>query len=166
MRRAVPFVCFLILLPLVSFAQKLISFEQGDKYGYVNEDGKVILKPQFPFVFSDTITNIGFVCDSKSKQILCINNLGEPLFYTFNYDNGPDYPSEGLFRIVSETGLIGYSDVNGNIVISPIYKFAYPFKNGKAKVASEGCAVQQKEYVRWEGDKWYYILNPLKERPE
>lgn len=42
--------------------------------------------------------------------IRCIDHCGKFLFYVFPYDNGPDYPSDGLIRIVDEIGLIGYED--------------------------------------------------------
>lgn len=159
---SVLFASLFIINPSDIFAEKLIKFEKNGKFGYKNEHGQIVIKAKFPIAYTDTITNIGFVRDSKSRRILCINNLGKFLFYTFDYDNGPDYASEGLFRVVSKEGLIGYSDLSGNVVIAPIYKFAYPFKDGKAKVTSEGYAVQGNEHVRWEGNNWYYILNPLK----
>lgn len=155
------FASLIFINPLSLSADKLIRFEKDGKFGYKNEQGQVVLKAQFPVAYTDTITDIGFVCESKSNNILCINNLGEPLFLTFKCDNGPDYPSEGLFRIIDSNGLIGYSDLKGNVIIAPIYKFAYPFNGGKAKVASEGYAVQENEYIKWEGNHWYYILNPL-----
>lgn len=154
------FVALFIIIPF-SASSKLIKFEKDGKFGYKNESNQVVLKAQFPIAYTDTITEIGFVCEPESNKILCINNLGEPLFLTFKCDNGPDYPHEGLFRIIDNNGLIGYADLRGNIVISPIYKFAYPFVDGKAKVTSEGYAIQDKEYIRWEGNNWYYILNPL-----
>ena len=43
-------------------------------------------------------------------RIRCIDHCGKFLFYVFPYDNGPDYPSDGLIRIVDEKGLIGYED--------------------------------------------------------
>lgn len=156
------FASLFIINSLGTSAEKLIRFEKNGKFGYKNEYGQIIIKAKFHVAYTDTITNIGFFMEPKSRRILCINNLGKFLFYTFNYDNGPDYPSEGLFRIVNKEGLIGYSDLSGNVVIAPIYKFAYPFKDGKAKVTSEGYAVQENEHVRWKGNNWYYILNPLK----
>lgn len=157
------FAILVFTVPSVVFGQSLIKFEKDGKYGYIDGENRVVLKAQFPVVYTDTIKDIGFVIEPISNKILCINNLGEPLFYTFKCDNGPDSPQEGLFRIINDEGLIGFADLSGNIVIAPIYKFAYQFNDGKAKVSSEGYAVQDREYIRWEGKNWYYILNPLRQ---
>ena len=49
------------------------------------------------------------------------------LFYVVECDNGPDYVKEGLFRIMDEKGLMGFADSSGHIIITPQFKFAYPF---------------------------------------
>lgn len=67
-------------------------------------------------------------------------------FYVFKYDNGPDYPQEGLFRIINEDGLIGFADTLGKVIIPPTYIFAFPFENGKAKVTNEGRLVNKGAY--------------------
>ena len=52
----------------------------------------------------------------------------------FQCDNGNDYVSEGLYRIVDKRGRIGYADESGRTVIKPRFAFGFPFENGKAKV--------------------------------
>lgn len=64
-------------------------------------------------------------------------------FYVVECDNGPDYVKEGLFRIMDEKGLMGFADSSGHIIITPQFKFAYPFEGGKAKVTFTG---KQKSY--------------------
>mgnify|MGYP000680041254 FL=1 len=34
---------------------------------------------------------------------------------------------------MDEDGLVGFADSLGNVIIEPQFKFAYPFKGGKAK---------------------------------
>lgn len=78
-------------------------------------------------------------------------------YEVFFYDNGPDYPSEGLYRVV-KNGKIGYADAATNaIVIAPQYDCAYPFENGKAKVSTHCTTTQDGEYSSWESDAWEYI---------
>ena len=79
-------------------------------------------------------------------------------FYVFKYDNGPDYPCEGYFRIVDKNGLVGFADTLGNIIITPKYKFAYPFSDGKAKVTDTGKLVIEK--------KWYFISYKKLKHPD
>ncbi len=74
----------------------------------------------------------------------------------------PDYPQEGLFRIIDEDGAIGFADTLGIVIIPPSYKFAFPFKDGKAKVTYEGQSVSNGEYTDWESSSWIFIDNPLR----
>ncbi|MCM1333188.1 MAG: TonB family protein [Bacteroides sp.] len=76
----------------------------------------------------------------------------------YHFDNGDDYVMDGMYRIVDEQGLIGYADEKGNTVIAPRFKCAFPFENGKAKVADTGTKMQDgAEHWRWESNDWYYI---------
>ena len=141
-------------------SQTIYKIEKNNLYGYEDNSNNKIVNCKYLFVFTDTINYIGFVVNKK-KNIVCINNKGEELFLVYKYDNGPDYPQEGYFRIISKKGLIGFADTLGNITIRPKYKFAYPFKKGKAKVTDRG---QNKEVFGsngenhfWESDDWFYI---------
>lgn len=79
------------------------------------------------------------------------------LYDVFIYDNGFDYPSEGLMRVV-KNGKIGYADaVTYAIVIEPQFDCAFPFENGKAKVSNRCQTVQDGEYSVWESDNWQYV---------
>ena len=99
--------------------QPWILFEtESGEFGYMNLQGDtVIAAGKYVMCFTDTIKTFGIVTD-KELGIIGINQAGEILFNVFNYDNGPDYISEGLFRIV-EDGKIGYANQTGNIMIKP-----------------------------------------------
>lgn len=113
-----------------------------------------------------------------SKAVLCII-IGLSLFVSacspsdkyavYQYDNGDDYFSEGLQRIVDKDGEIGFRDSIGKIVIPPRYAFAFPFKQGYAKVTDTGHreAVDKRgEYHQWISDSWYYIDKAGTKHPE
>ena len=55
-------------------------------------------------------------------------------FYVVECDNGPDYVKEGLFRIMDEKGLMGFADSSGHIIITPQFKFAYPFEEERLRL--------------------------------
>jgi hypothetical protein len=79
------------------------------------------------------------------------------LYAVFIYDNGPDYPSEGLIRVV-KNGKIGYADAKTyEIVIEPQFDCAFPFENGKAKVSNQCQTVKEGEYSVWQSDAWQYV---------
>ncbi len=79
------------------------------------------------------------------------------LYDVFIYDNGPDYPAEGLIRVV-KNGKIGYADAKTYaIVIEPQFDCAFPFENGKAKVSNQCKTVKDGEYSVWESNDWRYV---------
>ena len=98
----------------------------------------------------------GYAFPVKGKGIVGIDRNENILFKVYIFDNGPDYPSDGLFRIV-KNGKIGYANLKGQTVITPKYDCAYPFKKGKAEVGI-GCQTKSAgEYHYWVGDHWYTI---------
>ena len=81
-------------------------------------------------------------------------------YEVFPYDNGPDYPSEGLYRVIKD-GKIGYADQTTNVVvIPPQYDCAFPFENGKAKVSNDCKSTQEGEHSIWTSDVWEFINKP------
>ena len=74
-------------------------------------------------------------------------------------DNGPYYPSQGLFRIL-KNGKIGYADEKTKeIKIQPQFACASPFEKAKARAkVSYTCTLEQEgEYQSEKSDSWFYI---------
>lgn len=142
-------------------AQTLFQVERNGLYGYKNAANDTVIAYEYIHACNDSINTLGFVFNSRNGKIICFNNKGERLFHVFNYDNGPDYIQEGLFRIEDENGLIGFADSTGNVAITPQFKFAFPFNDGKAKVTFEGELKDvpgsngSKHY--WDSTNWFYI---------
>lgn len=115
--------------------------EKGNtnQYGYKDQDGKIIVPyGKYSFCYTDTIKDIGFVLIPK-KGIWAIDKNDKQLFAVYNFDNGPDYQRMGVFRILNNDGLIGFSNVKGNIVISPRFEYINPYhENGMASFC-ENC---------------------------
>ena len=76
-----------------------------------------------------------------------------------NFDNGPDYFVDGLARTV-KNGKIGFVNGNLDLVVPPVWDFAFPFEHGVAVVCT-GCAftpaARGDEHRRVTGGKWGYI---------
>ncbi|MFC0323461.1 WG repeat-containing protein [Gallibacterium melopsittaci] len=79
----------------------------------------------------------------------------------YHFDNGEDYVVEGMVRIVDQQGRIGYADQLGKVLITPRFACAFPFENGRAKVADKGkiqaVPGSKGEYHYCQSDDWYYI---------
>lgn len=71
----------------------------------------------------------------------------------FFFDNGPDYYSEGLRRIV-EDNKIGFIDKKNRIVIEPQFDFAKPFQDGFALVVKDPVFKKTGEHTVISGGKW------------
>lgn len=133
------------------------EYELGNTFTYVNNKGEIIVpEGKYAFGFSDTIIDYGIVM-KENGTLLALDSKGKELYEVFNYDNGPDYPSEGLFRIIID-GKIGYADeLTGKIVIKPQYSCAFPFEESKAKVSLNCAEEQMDEYTEWVSDEWIFI---------
>ncbi len=80
----------------------------------------------------------------------------------FLMDNGPDYFSEGLARILNKERF-GFIDEKGLVVVEPIYDFAAPFERGLS-VVCRGCGRRKEgEVVNFEGGYWGIIDRSGKE---
>jgi WG containing repeat len=85
------------------------------------------------------------------------NRKKKTLYEVFPFDNGPDYPSEGLIRVV-KNGKIGYANAKTyTLVIAPQFDCAFPFENGKAKVSYNCKTLKDGEHNIWTSDTWQYV---------
>lgn len=123
--------------------------------GYINAQGDIVIPVgKYYMCLSDTLKTFGIV--ASEAGFIGIDANEKTLFTVFNYDNGPDYVEDGLFRIV-ENDLIGYANMKGEIVIPPTYPCAWPFENGQARVAINCSSSMMDEYELWESDEWFEI---------
>ncbi len=142
---------------LSSESSYLLLQEDGDSYKYVDNTGKTIIEAdKYSMCYTDTFRTYAIVFDNENGFI-AIDRDENILYNIFVFDNGPDYPSEGLFRIVKDKK-VGFADVNtGKIVIQPKFAGAYPFENGKAEVTNQCDTVPDIEHITWQSDNWYFI---------
>lgn len=75
---------------------------------------------------------------------------------TLTYDNGADPFSDGLAR-TKINGKIGFFNTNLDIVLKPIYDFAFPFHKGVAEICT-GCVEKEAgEHSMLDGGQWQKI---------
>ncbi|ULJ69666.1 WG repeat-containing protein [Wielerella bovis] len=153
----------ILLLNTPTYAEKLCAYLANgkrvtdkiltdDKLGirtpiqYKNQQGKVIIPLSAGFqTFGLAYQGSDAACSPKcfrqhawlynGKDYDFVDNKGKVWYQIYWFDMGADYPKEGLFRI-KQNGLIGYaSEKNKKIVIPARFQAAFPFENGRAKVA-------------------------------
>ena len=125
-------------------------------FAYFDEKGNKVLGDYYA-AYTDTITDYGVVAD---PDFVLIDKKGKHIYKIYPFDNGPDYTSEGIYRIIKD-GRIGYVDsATSKVLIEPKFACAFPFENGKAKVSFK-CktviAFSGDEHLTWQSDEWFYI---------
>ena len=137
----------------------LLSFSDtiNDTYGYKDQKGDTIIPlGKYTMCFTDTLRTYAFVLKAQSGFV-AIDRNENFLYKVFPFDNGPDYASDGTFRIV-ENNKIGFADsASGKIIIQPQFDCAFPFENGRAKVSTDCKSESDDEHAAWLSDHWYYI---------
>ncbi len=124
--------------------------------GYVDKAGEyVIPQGRYPICMTDTFRTFAVVY-KPNRGFVGINRKEEMLFQIFQYDNGPDFPSEGLFRITQKNKL-GFANLEGKVVVKAQYDAAYPFSEGLSAFC-EGCVTERMgEHSMWKKGKWGFI---------
>lgn len=101
---------------------KLERFERDGKYGYKDENGKVVIKPIYndgPICFgTESNHNNKFACVAKGTLWGVINEQGEKIV-NFLYDDVRCIQNK---IVVAREGKIGILDENGRIIINPSYQ--------------------------------------------
>jgi len=132
----------------------LVPFEENQKWGYKNNEGRVIVEAIYHV--ANTFNKFGIAAVVDDSGWIYIDKNGRSILRPFIIDNGPDYFSDGLARYM-EQGKIGFMDENGVKVIPAIFEFVLPFSEGLAAFCEKCKEVRHDEYKRIEGGKWGYI---------
>lgn len=128
-----------------------------EEYGYRNYWGDTVIPAgKYDWCFTDTFRTFAIV-HKLGQGLVGIDREENVLYQVHNFDNGPDYPSEGLFRIMDK-GKYGFADEKtGKVIIIPQFEAAFPFKNRVAKVGDSCILKSDGEHRYWECKNWFLI---------
>lgn len=178
-------VIFLLLVNTPIFSQNNLEYPSKDTLFKVclNNNSNNSLFPTCGFVNKkgDTIIPIGsyaqcwdewFVGDftvvclkdtTRKSASTAVDRNGNILFDIYWWDNGPDWLSDDMIRIV-EGNKIGYANSKGQIIIKPQFACASQFSEGKARVAFT-CKKENidLEHSREVSESWFFIDRTGKE---
>ena len=124
-----------IYTELIGKSDDRILVRRDGKYGYLNHKGKEIIPCQYDHasLFKDSRANVSI----KGKWGI-INTSGKTIL-PIEYDNsgyrGEAYIYHDSLALIEKNRHYGYVDMDGNIVIQPIYQNAYQFTDGLAPVS-------------------------------
>jgi len=146
---------------------RLVVRQADDAYAYVSAAGDTVIPfGRYPMCATDRFDKLALVLKPGVGWV-GIDRQERVLFRAYLFDNGPDYPAEGVMRIVNEAGLIGYADTaTGRVVLPPRYEAAYPFENGRAQVGSRCQVLRDGEHSVWSCGQWQYIDHQGRVQPD
>lgn len=129
-------------------------FEQGDRYGYKDKDGNVVIGARFQAAYEFNTGGVGTAV--LDNHWVFISKTGRVLAQAYMFDNGPDYFIGGYARIVKD-GKMGFIDQQGTIAVAPAYPFAGTFCEERAPVCSDCVMARDGEHQRVLKGHWGFI---------
>ncbi len=102
--------------------------------------------------------------DFKGEEIVSVF-LGHHYYYvrkdgkvmrTLTYENNADPFSDGLARTKID-GKIGFFNTNLDIVLKPVYDFAFPFYKGEAEICTGCKEIKENGISTLDGGRWKRI---------
>lgn len=131
------------------------AFEVDGKFGFRLQGGNfVLIEPRYIFATDFTADGIAAVVDEQGWA--WIDRTATIRARPHVIDNGPDYFSAGLTRIV-EGGKYGFMNARGDVVIAPRFAYAEPFADGHALVCDDCTAKSAGEHTVMTGIRWGVI---------
>ena len=132
----------------------LIPFTSGDKIGFVNKEGYIVVKPQFTMYYG------GKVATYKRPMYGLINYKGETIFEPSFYCLLPAIGNKKLYTVQNNHFEYAVLNIDGTEVV-PFGKYNWidGFDNGLARVRIGNVTNWQKE----NGNKWGLINENGKE---
>ncbi len=127
-----------------------------DQCGYIDQSGQMaIAHGKYSFCMTDTFRTFAVVYKGNEGWI-GIDRQENTIFTIMQYDNGPDFPSENMFRI-TKGQKIGFANLEGEVVVPPKYDAAYPFQEGLAAFCV-GCRNERMgEVSMWKDGQWGFL---------
>lgn len=118
------------------------SYHNGDandrRYGFINKKGDLIVKPIYHKV-SGPFDGLFRVQQRSDEEWFFLNEKGKKAFKKGFYYVGDFHCGFAVFAVKDkDTSKVRYGYINrkGNVVIEPIFAFAYNYKDGYGKVAA------------------------------
>ena len=140
-----------------------LSHNNAYECGYVNQKGDVIIPyGRYSMCFTDTLVHFSVVL-IRNKDTLgfyAINQQEVRLFKVVTTSQGPTFLVNGFIQVTDSSGLIGFANERGKVVIVPQFQCATDFYGGKALVTYK-CTLRTSQNEVPSGpptsDNWFYI---------
>ncbi len=165
-----------ILVPASSYKlsedkRLLVPFTNGEKIGFVNKEGEIVVKPQYAMYYGDCYDESdyirvavddlrgfarkdGSVSSYKRPVYGLINSDGKTVFEPSLYSLVPAIGNKDLYTVQTKDYKYGVLRIDGTEVV-PFGKYSWidGFDNGLARVKIKGVANERQD----KRDKWGLI---------
>ena len=111
----------------------LAKIEKGDKKGYANRKGQVVLPPKYDYIYSFDSDGWAKVELNDKKGFIVLKGGKITEIVKPKYDYIYSFDSDGWAK-VELNDKKGFIDRSGREVVPPVYDYIYSFSGGKAKV--------------------------------
>lgn len=134
----------------------------GSSIAFLDTKGDTIIPfGKYAYLGTDTLRYFANVIEFQNATYgdwIAINRDEKILYEVINYDNGPDYFSDGLVR-VKRNNKMGFANDKGKVLIPCIYDYAWPFENGVSKVSFNAKILEEKgiDHYRIVSEEWFLI---------
>ena len=118
--------------------EDLIPVEVGNKYGYEDQNGNIVIKPRFDYAYSFNEGRALIIIADKYGYI----DINGNMVIKPTYDYATEF-LDGRAIVRVDNGKEGFIDKTGKMIIAAKYDSIMPFYKGKAQVKM--------------GDYWYYM---------
>jgi hypothetical protein len=112
------------------FSEGLAAVKVGDKWGFIDTAGNIVIAPQFGFVLREFTEGIAFV-ECENEKTAAIDKSGK-LVTECVFDEAWEF-SEGTAAVQMD-GKFGFIDRAGKFLIRPQFDSALSFYNGLAEI--------------------------------
>lgn len=117
----------------------MITDTINDRYGYVDQQGDTAIRlGKYSYCFTDTFRTYAII-HKTTGGFYAIDRNEKDMYEVFNYDNGPDYVEEGLFRIIENRKIADLVQKCCFVfLISPLIVPGYsPYNRGNKKATNQ-----------------------------
>lgn len=168
MRKCLLFLYFFIYLLNMIHSENLYKIKANKKWGFIDNTGKVIIKPKFDSVYSFSeglafvfINNNYYFINEKGEKVIELPSGNYRSFHNGLASFNPGSTYKGIEQhMIMEGKKWGFINKKGEVVIEPIYDKVGNFYEGVATVTIGFGDNEKNGYIDKTGN---YILNPQKQ---
>jgi hypothetical protein len=117
-----------------NFSEELAAFEQNDKWGFIDKNGKIVIPPSFDYAsnFSEGMARFTTVTDNEFGDWGYINKTGE-IIIPMQFKFAADFKN-GIAEVKDNDGKCGFINTRGEVIIDYQFESSYQFHEGLAAV--------------------------------